>query len=480
MFALSFAACDNYEEPNPNPQTNLQESILKTSDVTVTNKLSAEETYELATLSDNSEQILVAQVATTELPDAYKFAVAAEISNNGFATATPVVASVEKAEEEGLYNVYVSPDDLQGSYVKGISKGPKAKAIEIRFLLETVIGNQIAFVGGPANYYGPYAMTVLPFPSELVIENAYYLLGTVNGWDVATAIKFTHSDADPYDDPVFSVKVDISNDQAADGWWWKIIPQSTYETGNWVDAKNASFGVETNGDEAASGMLFGRPSAEVDCNAGCFKQAGQWLLTINMEELTYEFSSAVDFLYTPGDANGWSQADSQLLGTNDYVNYAGFAVLSPNGFKFSDAPDWNHTNYGAGGEDGKLSNDGGAGNLSVPALGLYFCNVNISALTYSTTAVNTFGVIGDATPGGWDSSTNLTTTDYLVWTGTVTLGNGEFKFRANDAWDIALGGDLQNLDFAGGSPNIPSPGPGTYEITLNLSQLPYSATLVKK
>ena len=476
MFAFSFAACDNYEEPNPTPQTNPQESILKTSDVTVSNQLAAE-TYDLAALNNNNERILVAQVATTELPDAFEFLADAQISNNGFATSTPVEATVE-AGEEGFYNVYVSPDDLQGSYVGGISKGPKAKDIEIRFLLETKVADQVAVVGGPTNFYGPYTLNVLPFPSDLVIENAYYLLGTVNGWSVAKAIKFTHSDADPYDDPVFSIKVDISNDDAANGWWWKIVPQSTYETGDWVSAKDAAFGVETNGDEAASGMLMGRTEAE-DCGAGCFKQAGQWLLTINMEELTYAFTSAVDFLYTPGQANGWSQINSQLLGTKDYVNYAGFAMLDPGGFKFSDAPDWDHTNYGDGGEEGKLSKDGGAGNLTVPAAGLYFCKVDISGLTYSTYQITTIGIIGGATPKGWDASTPLTTTDNLVWTGTVTLKGGEFKFRANDDWIVSLGGDLQNLDWDN-APNIASPGEGTYDITLNLSTLPYSATLVKK
>lgn len=484
-FALSFAACDNYEEPNPQPQTNPQESILKTDAVTVETLL-AEQVYDLVQLNDEQSVINIATIRTTELPDTYEFQADVYIApSEDFNRSTLVNATVVKSEEEeGVYTLYVTPDDLQSAYYNGISKGPKDKAIYVRMLLKTAIGSQIAYVGGPQNYYGVWKMTVKPFPSELVIEDAYYLLGTCDDWSVTNAIKLNHSDANPYDDPVFSVKVDITPDQAAAGWWWKIIPESTHATGDWVTATGAQYGPKENGSEEAEGSLVGMVTNEagavtVEPGAGCFKQAGQWLITINMEEGTYSFSSAVDYLYTPGDANGWNQTASQLLFTSDYSVYEGYALLSPNGFKFSSAPDWDHTNYGDGGEEGVLSTDGGAGNLSVPAYGLYWCKVDIAALTYALTNIETIGVIGDATPGGWDNSTALTSTDMLVWTGTVHLKGGEFKFRANNNWDVNLGGKSMQ-DLTPGGDNLPSPGEGDYEITLNLGQLPYSCTLVKK
>ena len=94
------------------------------------------------------------------------------------------------------------------------------------------------------------------------------------------------------------------------------------------------------------------------------------------------------------------------------------------------------------------------------------------------TLINTIGVIGDATPNGWDASTPLTTTDNLIWTGTIAFKGGEFKFRANDGWDINLGGAIS--DLTQGGDNIASPGEGNYEVTLDLITLPYSCTLVKK
>lgn len=487
---LGFIACDDYDEPNPKPQTNPQESILKTDDVTVASALSTD-TYDLVALNDAETPILVATITTSELPEGYEFVPKVEISKNGFAKATVVASTIEKATAavaaEGdaetkpagdTWNVYVTADALQGAYVSGISKGPKAKQIEARVQLMTKIANMTSYVGGIDHYYGGYALTVLPFPSDFVIEDAYYLVGTACDWQVAQAIKFDHSEEDVYDDPVFTLAVDVTAQQASDGWWWKIIPASTYETGNWVDAANASFGPETNGDDSLEGMLFGRTATE-DSQAGCLLTEGQQLLTINMEELTYEFSPAVFYLYTPGDSNGWSQPASQRLYTSDFANYQGFANLAASGFKLTNAPDWDHINYGNGGDEGVLSTDGGAGNLVVPANGLYWLTVNTASLTWTYDAVSTFGIIGDATPNGWDASTALTPSeDNLTWTGTVALKAGEFKFRANDAWAISLGGDTNDLVFDG--KNMKSPGEGTYDVTLRLDQIPYSCTLVKK
>ena len=474
-FGFGFTACDDYEEPNPPAQSNPQESILQTDEVVVTNSLSG--TYDLAELNNNNTPIEVARITCSTLPDTYEFLAGVQISANNFSTAVPVASTVVKSDnEDNVYVVTVSADDLQGAYVSGISKSPAAKEIMFRFNVMTKTGEQqIAYVGGVNNFYGPFTATVLPMPSELVIEDAYYLLGTINGWDVATAIKLNHAEGvSGYDDPVFSIAVDITADQAAEGWWWKVVPQSTYETGNWVDAAYGSFGVADNGDDSLEGMLVARTDTE-DCGAGCLYESGQYLFSINLLEGTYAFTEYVPVLYTPGDANGWSQVGSQQLATTNGADYYGYAVLSSAGFKFTNAPDWDHINYGASDTEGTLSNDGGAGNLTVPETGLYWCHVNTASLTYEVTLISTIGVIGDATPGGWDASTALTpSADFLTWTGTINFGAGEFKFRANDGWDVNLGGSYTDLVQDGA--NLATPGQGTYTVTLDLSTLPYACS----
>lgn len=73
------------------------------------------------------------------------------------------------------------------------------------------------------------------------------------------------------------------------GWWWKVVPESTFRNGNWVDADNAAYGVVENGDGAAEGSLVGR-TAKNDVGAGCLKMSGDLLLTINLEDGTYSFT----------------------------------------------------------------------------------------------------------------------------------------------------------------------------------------------
>lgn len=185
------------------------------------------------------------------------------------------------------------------------------------------------------------------------------------------------------------------------------------------------------------------------------------------------------FLWTPGDSNGWNQdASMKLFTTDDGITFVGFALLSDNGFKFTDQNDWNGTNYGAGEEEGTLSTDGEAGNLTAPASGLYWCKVNVEELTYELTPISSIGIIGDCTPGGWDTSTPLATTNNIVWSGDALLTSGQFKFRCNDDWAVNLGGNAFNYLMPDGA-NLDCPGEGEYTITLDISRLPYSCTLVK-
>lgn len=351
MFALSFAACDNYEEPNPAPQINPQEPLFKASDVSVSGDLTAGKVYDLTQLQAEGESITVATIkAEAALPTGCSLAGTVEISTDEFATSYIVPSSAVKVVDEEAYNVIVSPADLEEVYFENISLTPDEREIKVRVLPETVIEKQVAIIGGPTNYVGPFTMIVKP---EM---------------------------------------------------------RRTY-------------------------------------------------------------------LYTPGNTNGWNQEASQCLYGYDAVHYSGYAVLGGE-FKFTTQPNWDGTNYGAGDEPGMLSDDGGAGNLNVSPEGLYWCTVDRENLKYTTYHVETYGVIGDATPNGWGSSTALTSDDYLVWKGVVTFGEGEFKFRANDAWDVNLGGSMN--DLSQGGDNIPSPGVGTYEVTLDLSAIPYSCTLVKQ
>ncbi len=88
----------------------------------------------------------------------------------------------------------------------------------------------------------------------------------------------------------------------------------------------------------------------------------------------------------------------------------------------------------------------------------------------------TIGLIGDATPTGWDADTNLVQTDSVTWEMDVDLVVGQAKFRENDMWDNSWGG----TDFPAGMAilntfdNIPIPYAGRYHIELDTSVPSYN------
>ncbi len=89
--------------------------------------------------------------------------------------------------------------------------------------------------------------------------------------------------------------------------------------------------------------------------------------------------------------------------------------------------------------------------------------------SFSFGQITTVGLIGSATPDGWDADTTMIqdATDTCIWTLDITLTAGEVKFRANDAWDINWGSsDFPTGIGTQGGANIPVFA-GDYSITFN-------------
>ncbi len=197
----------------------------------------------------------------------------------------------------------------------------------------------------------------------------------------------------------------------------------------------------------------------------------------NTKTITVTPNVLLAVLYVPGDYQGWSPSTAPVIASTDAISYDGYVNLTnTNGFKFTSEPDWDHTNYGDAGA-GKLSTSGG--NITVPSAGYYRVQANLSTLTWSATLTQ-WGIVGAATPKGWDASTPLSfdaaTNTWVIQS--VALKADAYKFRANDGWDINLGGDPAKLTYGGG--NITVTEAGNYKVVLNLSNpAAYTCTLTK-
>ncbi len=205
-----------------------------------------------------------------------------------------------------------------------------------------------------------------------------------------------------------------------------------------------------------------------------------------MNILPYKVVIIYPSLYMPGNyqaASGyesdWSPDKAQQvysLKQNDkyegYVNMVGDGIM----FKFTLDPNWD-TNWGDDGDDGTL--DAAGSDIAIPEAGYYRMKADIVGLTYSVIKTD-WGLIGDATPGGWDADTNMTySMDTKTWSVTVDLTVGNIKFRANDGWDLNYG----DTDFDGtvdeGGTDIPIDEAGNYTIVLNLEVAGYAYEITK-
>lgn len=373
---------------------------------------------------------------------------------------------------EGSENTYgVKASDWDDAFRHIFGKAPFAKDNYIRVAGYLNIGMQRSRIGNESTWFGNGTkISVTPVDLNINIEEAYYLVGTVNGWNLAEPIKFDHSDQSQYDDPVFTLAVDIPEKFVTEGWWWKIVPESAFKAQNW----DALFGTQVDGDTATSGVLY------EGGKSGCLKVAGQYLFSINMLDQTYEVTQAIPMLYTPGGGNSWGFG-SGMLDTWDFANYFGFAHLNGE-FKITDRPAWGGMEWGAGSEEGKMQL--GGGNIAGPANGLYWLDVNIGSLSYSWLPITSIGMIGGFPENNWASDyVQLTPdADFLIWTGEVTFTDAstEWKFRTNNDWGANpnLGNSYDELTKDGG--NMPAPGVGTYTVTLDLTTVPYTCKFTAK
>ena len=166
------------------------------------------------------------------------------------------------------------------------------------------------------------------------------------------------------------------------------------------------------------------------------------------------------YLYMSGDANGWSFSNPLYSAAAD-GKYTGFMYLNQNGFKFATQQDWNGTDYGTG-----LVAKGSNIVMTEPA-GFYKVDVDLTSQALTYTAINRIGIIGSATPNGWNSDQTMTynATEKCWEIKGITLTAGEMKFRANNDWVLDWGGSLTNITFKGGNINVAA---GKYNIKLYL------------
>ena len=593
LLSLGLVACNQDFDTEFVPQTNLPESLLKVSDVSVATASAT--TINLADYIDEetgvNKDIAIGTVSVAEgaMPANTILKALVEFSKNEDFSESIIL---DANSLEGSNEISVKAGDLQDAYFNNITRNPAETPLYIRTVIHTVTGGSAeAIVGKPGeNFFAQRNVQFTPL-FKVQIAPAYYVIGAGAGWSAegARTQKFNHSDADVYDDPIFTIVVDAGGDDAwfaigddtaidavAAGDWnqlfgtkgasedlegtmdrrtnlggdhsfhvtgakkiritlnmmeysYKIEPVDIADAyylvggpGSWSSDKSLKFShssadvfddpvftyvFEGNGGTGDIWFTFGDAEAldAIDANdwnklfgyVGDFDMSGSfdrrnaigaentfhvdgsakfYRFQVNMMTKTYTITplNFAEYIWEAGVNNNWGTEAQPLYCGDGNGTYVGFFYAQDadwsggkGAFKFTGAfNDWSQGNYGTGtinddGLSGTLIDDGGSGNVLAEP-GFYRAEVNLAAMTYKLTPVQ-IGIIGPAQAGGWSDDTDMTyNPETRAWEATIALTAGEFKFRANDGWDINWGGSVDNLTQDGA--NLSIDADGTYFI----------------
>ena len=471
---MSMVSCTEDYTDWANPQTNPEEEAVAFGDGSVT-------PVEVINLADvTGDKVKVASiVAPTSTKDSYKSSFKINLDGQSF----DIDADGNMAKAD-LVNY------ITGKY------GKRPVERDIDATLDAWQSNgSIAAKMATSETFQVKAVPEAPF-----IDAAYYLVGDLTEWGLDTKLKFAHSDADVYADPVFTLMFTTTKDDQC----WKIIPQGNVDKGNIWAVENAPegvVGIEVDGDKAMSGKLLTTNSEGNKAGAGKIAKAGIYQMTINMMDYTYTIKQIAPEYYLVGKLQGWASEPKDKT----CLMYAETPMVQSYTTQWNDdanlkiwlGSDWGNWDnaYGAK-DDGDNSVEGkiaGSGAIVCPEPGAFYTfKVDFSTMTYkwtklenqNPTAYEKVGLIGVG--GDWDNDVDMTEVTPHNWFIEKTIPEGSFKIRANHEWnDAANWGFAEGQEFSstgklitsGGSKDIKIAA-GKYRIFFNDITLEYAIIAV--
>ena len=443
--ALSATSCnEDFNEDVAAPQQWEQEAAITLPTVTAKPVVS----IDLATAGDSVKVFTTSDVTMPE---------GTTITNYRLEMTTETNHKAEiKADDNGK----IATAELQTFIENSYGKRPTE-----RLIWTNVYANLMK--DGQASFLNLGSIEFKATPAAPQISKNYYLIGAPSAWDpTCVTMPFNHSDKDVYEDPIFTIVFPIADGET----WFAVTDDITVEKNDWSQVFGCAEGNGNNGEE---GNIKRRAELTDD---GSFKvvvdgDAKFIKMTLNMMEYTYKIEKLnfAEFIYVPGNHQGWAPDKAPALQSPNFDGvYVGYSYLNGN-FKFTKERNWNaeyNFNDFATKDAIFFNNDGS--NINISEEGFYQIKADVASSNLSAVKT-TWGIIGPAQAGGWDTDTDMTwNAADESWTATVELAADEFKFRANDAWAINVGGSLDNLTQDGG--NIKVTEAGTYEVKLFLTR----------
>ena len=114
----------------------------------------------------------------------------------------PIINGTEQDEIKAVDGInHFAKSDLQKLVTDVYGMRPVAREIEAHVYGDMMIDGQGAYVDA-----GTCTLTITP--EVPFIDEAYYVIGTVNGWDINnTDYELSNGGEDPYDNPIFTILI---------------------------------------------------------------------------------------------------------------------------------------------------------------------------------------------------------------------------------------------------------------------------------
>ena len=473
FLGMAMASCGDDYNDWANPQTNPQEDAITIPGFTAT----AAQAIDFASVTTDSVNTF--SLSSAALPEGFTLGNARiELTPQGVENATKTTVNTD-------LNGKGAVADLAPVVESAYGKRPTARTFDAQVYVNAVKDGQAVLIdAGKINL----VMT----PKAPFIDTNYYLVGQMTDWSLDTKFKFTHSDADVYEDPVFTIMFTTTDDNQ----YWKIIPQGNVDAGNiWAVENNPKgvVGVEKDGDDAMSGTLLTTTSKGEKANAGKIAKAGTYQMTINMMDYTYSIKQISPEYYLVGALQSWSDENMSCLMTAETAMVQNFTTKWTGDANLkiwlgSDFGKWDNAFGSASGDgesaaEGKLKANGGA--IVCPEKDAYYTfTADFSTMTYKWTKlanqnptefeyVGLIGVGGKWSDGDDIDLKQVAPHNWYLAKQEIPAGGlkirADHKWRDDGNWGFAEGQNYENkgtLITSGGSSNISVPA-GTYNIYFN-------------
>ena len=473
LAGLFMGSCSEDFKDWADPQTNPQEDAITIPGFTAT----AAQAIDFASVTTDSVNTF--SLSSAALPEGFTLANARlELTPQGVENATKTTVNTD-------LNGKGAVADLAPVVESAYGKRPTARTFDAQVYVNAVKDGQAVLIdAGKINL----VMT----PKAPFIDTNYYLVGQMTDWSLDTKFKFTHSDADVYEDPVFTIMFTTTDDNQ----YWKIIPQGNVDAGNiWAVENNPKgvVGVEKDGDDAMSGTLLTTTSKGEKANAGKIAKAGIYQMTINMMDYTYSIKQIAPEYYLVGALQSWSDQNMSCLMTAETAMVQNFTTKWTGDANMkiwlgSDFGKWDNAFGSASGDgvntaEGKLKAGGGA--IVCPEKGAYYTfTADFSTMTYKWTKlanqnptefkyVSLIGVGGKWNEGDDIDLKQVAPHNWYLAKQEIPAGGlkirADHKWRDDGNWGFGEGQNYESkgtLITSGGSGNIPVPA-GTYNIYFN-------------